>query len=144
MKKVLKLGLPKGSLQDATVELFRKADDTGCLERGTWIAGIRAAHGRERPGEASALAGEGVVTPGDGRYLEDHILARLEADGIAAGEPPGPGWEQVRVQADVWTPFAADRETGERAPRERHVESLLRRLTGAEAATVVNEVVDIS
>jgi L-seryl-tRNA(Ser) seleniumtransferase len=34
--------------------------------------------------------------------------------------------------------LAADRETGERAPRERHVEALLRRLTGAEAATVVN------
>jgi L-seryl-tRNA(Ser) seleniumtransferase len=34
--------------------------------------------------------------------------------------------------------LAADRETGERAPRERHVEKLLRRLTGAEAATVVN------
>jgi L-seryl-tRNA(Ser) seleniumtransferase len=34
--------------------------------------------------------------------------------------------------------LAADRETGERAPRERHVEALFRRLTGAEAATVVN------
>jgi len=34
--------------------------------------------------------------------------------------------------------LAADRETGERAPRERHVEKLLQRLTGAEAATVVN------
>jgi L-seryl-tRNA(Ser) seleniumtransferase len=34
--------------------------------------------------------------------------------------------------------LAADRETGERAPRERHVDGLLRRLTGAEAATTVN------
>ena len=34
--------------------------------------------------------------------------------------------------------LAADRETGERAPRERHLEALLRRLTGAEAVTVVN------
>jgi L-seryl-tRNA(Ser) seleniumtransferase len=34
--------------------------------------------------------------------------------------------------------LAADRETGERAPRERHVEALLKRLTGAEAATTVN------
>jgi L-seryl-tRNA(Ser) seleniumtransferase len=34
--------------------------------------------------------------------------------------------------------LAADRESGERAPRERHVEKLLSRLTGAEAATVVN------
>ncbi len=34
--------------------------------------------------------------------------------------------------------LAADRETGERAPRERHLETLLARLTGAEAATVVN------
>ncbi len=34
--------------------------------------------------------------------------------------------------------LAADRETGERAPRERHVDGLLRRLTGCEAATTVN------
>jgi L-seryl-tRNA(Ser) seleniumtransferase len=34
--------------------------------------------------------------------------------------------------------LAADRATGERAPRERHVERLLQRLTGAEAATLVN------
>jgi L-seryl-tRNA(Ser) seleniumtransferase len=34
--------------------------------------------------------------------------------------------------------LAADRETGERAPRERHVDALLRRLTGCEAATTVN------
>src|SRR6185503_10768636 len=34
--------------------------------------------------------------------------------------------------------LAADRETGERAPRERHVEKILRRLTGAEAVTTVN------
>jgi L-seryl-tRNA(Ser) seleniumtransferase len=34
--------------------------------------------------------------------------------------------------------LAADRATGERAPRERHVEKLVQRLTGCEAATVVN------
>lgn len=34
--------------------------------------------------------------------------------------------------------LAADRATGERAPRERHVERLLQRLVGCEAATVVN------
>ena len=34
--------------------------------------------------------------------------------------------------------LAADSERGVRSPRERHVEQLLQRLTGAEAATVVN------
>jgi len=34
--------------------------------------------------------------------------------------------------------LAADRATGERAPRERHIEQLLQQLTGCEAATVVN------
>jgi L-seryl-tRNA(Ser) seleniumtransferase len=34
--------------------------------------------------------------------------------------------------------LAADRESGERAPRERHVERLLQRLVGAEVATAVN------
>lgn len=105
-----------GSLKrhDASValgllELFRKADQTGCLERGDWIAAIRTAHGRETTGEGGALAGEGD-TAGDGRYLEDHILARLAAEGIADGEPEGPGWEHVRVRPEVWTPFFEDRE----------------------------------
>jgi L-seryl-tRNA(Ser) seleniumtransferase len=46
--------------------------------------------------------------------------------------------EALAEHARGYQLLAADRETGERAPRERHVETLLRRLTGAEAATVVN------
>jgi L-seryl-tRNA(Ser) seleniumtransferase len=46
--------------------------------------------------------------------------------------------EALAEHARGYQLLAADRETGERAPRERHVEKLLARLTGAQAATVVN------
>jgi len=46
--------------------------------------------------------------------------------------------EALQAHARGYQLLAADAETGERAPRERHVERLFRRLTGAEAATVVN------
>jgi L-seryl-tRNA(Ser) seleniumtransferase len=54
-----------------------------------------------------------------------------------AALPPA-ALEALAEHARGYQLLAADRETGERAPRERHVEALLRRLTGAEAATVVN------
>jgi lipopolysaccharide export system ATP-binding protein len=91
------------------LELFRRADDAGRLDRGAWIAAIRSAHGREKATDARALTTEGEDAPGDGRYLEDHILARLAADGIAHGEPEGPGWENVCVQPEIWAAFAIDR-----------------------------------
>ena len=92
------------------LELFQRADDAGRLDRGAWIAGIRSAHGREQSIDARALTIEGDDSPGDGSYLEDHILARLAAEGIAHGEPSGPGWEEVCVLPEVWAPFAADRD----------------------------------
>jgi lipopolysaccharide export system ATP-binding protein len=97
------------SLALGVLELFRRADPEGRLDRGAWIAGIRSAHGREKAIEARALGSEGDDSPGDGRYLEDHILARLAADGIAHGEPQGPGWELVRVQPEIWAAFVTDR-----------------------------------
>lgn len=51
---------------------------------------------------------------------------------------PDVALEALRIHGRGYQLLAADRETGERAPRERHVEKLFRRLTGAEAATVVN------
>jgi L-seryl-tRNA(Ser) seleniumtransferase len=54
-----------------------------------------------------------------------------------AALPPA-ALEALARHARGYQLLAADRETGERAPRERHCEALLRRLTGAEAATVVN------
>jgi L-seryl-tRNA(Ser) seleniumtransferase len=53
-----------------------------------------------------------------------------------AALPPA-ALEAIAAQGRGYQLLAADRETGERAPRERHIEAILRRLTGAEAATVV-------
>lgn len=46
--------------------------------------------------------------------------------------------EALARHAPGYALLAADAEGGERSPRERHVERLLRRLVGSEAATVVN------
>jgi L-seryl-tRNA(Ser) seleniumtransferase len=50
---------------------------------------------------------------------------------------PKAALDAIAEQGHGYQLLAADRETGERAPRERHVEAILRRLTGAEAATTV-------
>jgi lipopolysaccharide export system ATP-binding protein len=105
------------------LELFRRADADGRLDRGAWIVAIRAAHGREKTGDGSALGGDGGDGPGESRYLEDHILARLAADGIAHGEPQGPGWEYVRIRPEIWVPF-----TGDRAVHTATLESALDRV----------------
>ena len=46
--------------------------------------------------------------------------------------------EALRDVAAGYSTLALDLETGKRVPRDRHVEGLLRELTGAEAATVTN------
>ena len=51
---------------------------------------------------------------------------------------PAAALEALAAHGAGYQLLAADRETGERAPRERHIDTLLKRLTGAEAATTVN------
>ncbi len=91
------------SVAMALLELIRRADAAGALDRGEWIAGVRAAHARS--GAAGVLAGgngrAGQDPEGISQYVEQHVLARLVADGIAAGEPDGPGWERVRLSPSV-------------------------------------------
>jgi len=54
-----------------------------------------------------------------------------------AAMPPA-ALDALAAHAPGYALLAADAAGGERSPRERHVEALLRRLTGCEAATVVN------
>ena len=87
------------------------------------IAATRKRIARRRdPGLVRVVNATGVVLHTNlGRAaLPPAALAALAADGA--------GYQLL----------AADRETGERAPRERHIDGLLRRLTGCEAATTVN------
>lgn len=77
---------------------------------------------RRDPGLVRVVNATGVV-------LHTNIgRAALPPAALAAVAEHGRGYQLL----------AADRERGERAPRERHVERLLQRLTGCEAATVVN------
>jgi lipopolysaccharide export system ATP-binding protein len=98
----------------ALLELVRRADTDGTLERGEWLAavqrGYQAHHSDE--GEGAALldgSAPAMDATDQARYLEDHILARLSADGMAYGEPPGDAWERVRLSEQARAELAQDR-----------------------------------
>jgi L-seryl-tRNA(Ser) seleniumtransferase len=101
--------------------------------RSAWLAG--------QPGEADlvARAREVLVT------LERPSLRRvINATGVILhtnlGRAPLPASarEAVARAADGYSNLELDLDTGERGSRHAHVEDLLRELTGAEAAIVVN------
>ena len=99
------------SVAFALLELLRRADENGCLDRGEWLAAVRAA----LPGVAGGAA-EGPGWSSDeadldalGHYVREHILTRLEAEGIAAGEPAA-AWERVCMKPAVWAEVSQARE----------------------------------
>src|SRR5690349_22859690 len=103
--------------QDASVavalaELVRRADDDGVLERGEWLAALSNAWTRLLGGGAGN--GESAMSGADpeqlAQYLDDHILARLTAEGIARGEPEGDAWERARIDPSVWADLRENRE----------------------------------
>ncbi len=83
-----------------------------------------------------------------GKLLEDrtqfHLRGAINATGIilhtGLGRSVLPECVAESIAADLrgYVTLAVDRETGERSDRDRRVEYILRELTGAEAATVVN------
>jgi len=111
------------------LELVRRADQSGSVDRGEWLAAVRSAyiaHVADVRDDPDVPTGE---APGD--YLDDHVLARLTADGMAAGEPAGPAWERVRLRPDVLADVSADRAAAESAVEET-IRSLL---SGADRST---------
>jgi L-seryl-tRNA(Ser) seleniumtransferase len=95
-----------------------KAGTAGALR----AAARRRIERRRDPGCVRVVNGTGVV---------------LHTNLGRAPIPPA-ALEAVREHGRGYQLLAADRESGERSPRERHLEKLLQRLSGAEAATVVN------
>jgi lipopolysaccharide export system ATP-binding protein len=83
------------------------------VERGEWLAAVRTADLRVRSGRALLLAagdGQPDLDPDEvERYVEENILSRLSAEGIAVVEPPGPGWERVRIRPELWAEVEPDR-----------------------------------
>ena len=114
------------SLAAATLELVQHADADGALERGEWLAGLNAGWSMlvGTNGSGPEAAGFGVAPEELSRYLDDHVLARLSAEGLAHGEPTTEAWERVRVAPAAWAGVSADREAAV-AYLERSVRNLL-------------------
>ena len=74
------------SVAIALLELIRRSDSTGVLERGQWLTAVQAAYRRSgvldsNPADSSL---DGLAP-----YVEQNVLARLQSEGIASGEPGG-------------------------------------------------------
>ncbi|HEX6693504.1 MAG TPA: LPS export ABC transporter ATP-binding protein [Longimicrobiales bacterium] len=114
------------SLAAAMLELVQHADTDGALERGEWLAGLSAGWSMlvGMNGSGPEAAGFGKDPEELSRYLDDHVLARLSAEGLAHGEPSTEAWERVRVAPAAWADVRADREAAV-AYLERSVRNLL-------------------
>ena len=89
------------STAHALLELVRRADEAGGLDRGEWLAALRSDY-RESPGPWGGVTDAAESKEAFARYVEEHVLARLRDSGIAHGEPPGENWERVQVDPVLW------------------------------------------
>ncbi len=100
------------SLAVALAELLRRADATGCADRGAWVASVRdryqALANSQGDGGFPMLSAEGEAL---GAYLEEHVLARLEGEGLVRRAPPGADWRSLCFVDDVWGVVAPERDT---------------------------------
>lgn len=95
----------------AIQELLRRADADGRAERAKWVASVREAYeslGIRTGREASSMLSGGEPL---GRYLEEQVIARLEAMEVARREPRDEGWEALVVVADLWVEVKPARDT---------------------------------
>jgi lipopolysaccharide export system ATP-binding protein len=97
----------------ALLELLRKADDRGRVERSEWVTGVRMAHARMN--RDRSIMGSGVEQSGDsseqlGRYLRDHVIARLAPQNVLRVEPELDGWQRVQVEPGLWAEVASQRQ----------------------------------
>jgi lipopolysaccharide export system ATP-binding protein len=117
------------SIALALLELVQRASDDGSLDRGTWLAAVRRGYAARLSAEQDSqalLEGSSATDAPDATsdYLDDHIVARLEADGLVQREPAGDAWERARVAPELWREVAMDRAATERV-LEQAVRNLL-------------------
>lgn len=102
------------SLAAALVELVRRADEGGTLDRGEWLAALANAWSRLVGSDSASNGDAGAIAESDpeqlSRYLDDHILARLTAENIAHGEPSGEAWERARIEPSIWADVREHRD----------------------------------
>jgi lipopolysaccharide export system ATP-binding protein len=109
------------------LELIRRADPEGWLDRGEWLAAVRGAFARARSGSAllgGGTSAESVQPENFDRYLEEQILSRLLAENVVVTAPTGPGWERVALRPGMLEESETDRATVV-AQVERRVDALL-------------------
>jgi lipopolysaccharide export system ATP-binding protein len=96
------------SVAVAACELFRRADENGRTERGIWIASVldRYEEAQLRSGAEGSLLS---ATAGFGRYLEDRVIPRLEADGVARRNEPNESWEFLAFTEPLWSALKAEK-----------------------------------
>ena len=90
------------SVAIALLELVRRADDQGRLDRGEWLAAISAEFHRLIGGGLLGSSADEVSEDELLHYVEQNILTRLASEGIAAAYPEGEEWEVVRLTPPVW------------------------------------------
>jgi lipopolysaccharide export system ATP-binding protein len=118
------------SLATGLLALLLRAGEEGAVERGDWVMTLRTLHaGLTHGPETAAMSGapaeyEEETGQETGRYLEDHVLGRLMAEGIARVQPDGEAWERVCFEPALWADVAAHRESAI-ARVERTVRNLL-------------------
>jgi lipopolysaccharide export system ATP-binding protein len=102
------------SVAIALAVLLKRASADGRVERGDWLAAMRSEHGlqvADAPEGVLARTGLGAASHDElGRYLEEHVLARLAAEGIARGEPDGEAWERVGFDDELWRAISGRRD----------------------------------
>lgn len=102
------------SVAVAVCELLHRADASGRAERGEWLASVRDAYRRlsERYRDSGRAPGMSDLPAEQlGRYIEEHVIERLEGAAIARRIPPDESWEHFGFDPGLWSSVLADRET---------------------------------
>lgn len=105
------------SMALALSEVVRRADETGGVDRGEFLISLRSAFAETTdtvgPWGASAQALHAHETTDSealARYVEENVISRLEAGGLAVAEPAGPNWERICVAPGLWGQIAARKD----------------------------------
>jgi lipopolysaccharide export system ATP-binding protein len=94
------------SLAAALLEFVRRMDEIGTVDRAEWSAAVHSGY-TQRPGgdgEHHGLLESPEPRPDEqrDRYFEDHILARLVADGVVIAEEGGVLMDRTRLAPEFW------------------------------------------
>ena len=102
----------EASVGIALLELVRRADGRGSLDRGEWLTAISA--------DVRGLGGTGLLGPSDevsedelARYCEENILSRLKNEEIVQAEPESEAWERVAFVPTIWAEIEPERARAE-------------------------------